>query len=335
LWESRDYGASWNRLPPVVATGAETGIDGTTITDLVSYAPADEPASEALVIATANVAIGTYLGALTAPGIEWSSILITAVFSASLFAAAGSVVLVGEQRFEHGSGRAFAWSLRLSGTLWMLMVVLIAGVAVLQGTRQPAVVPSVLSVGVVLYATGRRNRHRRVTHDESVVLAAVPSPALILGTGGEVIAANPRARRLLSLNGDLSHLPVSAEEGAIRVSLTGLGGEESQATCRPLPDQCGAPSGRYLCVFEPPDGAVDDAGAASDRLENYELTDRERDIVGFLIRGRTYREIGDALYISEATVRSHAHNVYRKTDTSNRAELISLFSHDPRVGRDR
>jgi DNA-binding CsgD family transcriptional regulator len=41
-------------------------------------------------------------------------------------------------------------------------------------------------------------------------------------------------------------------------------------------------------------------------------------------RGYTDRKIGDALNISEHTVRSHLKNLYRKLDVSSKPEAVSL-----------
>jgi DNA-binding NarL/FixJ family response regulator len=51
------------------------------------------------------------------------------------------------------------------------------------------------------------------------------------------------------------------------------------------------------------------------------LSAREREVMQLLARGYTYREIGSRLYISVKTVESHASNVLRKLQLSNRNEL--------------
>ncbi|GAB2757224.1 LuxR family transcriptional regulator [Nocardioides salsibiostraticola] len=54
------------------------------------------------------------------------------------------------------------------------------------------------------------------------------------------------------------------------------------------------------------------------------LTRREREILGHIVVGRTYREIATALFISEKTVSSHVSNLLRKTGTDNRIDLSRL-----------
>ncbi len=68
------------------------------------------------------------------------------------------------------------------------------------------------------------------------------------------------------------------------------------------------------------------AGAAPAREEATDpgldlLSAREREVMQLLARGYTYREIGSRLFISVKTVESHASNVLRKLQLSNRNEL--------------
>lgn len=52
-----------------------------------------------------------------------------------------------------------------------------------------------------------------------------------------------------------------------------------------------------------------------------QLTDREREVLQFIARGYTYRETGEALFISVKTVETHVSSVLRKLQLSNRSEL--------------
>ena len=61
------------------------------------------------------------------------------------------------------------------------------------------------------------------------------------------------------------------------------------------------------------------------------LTRREREVLGYLVAGRTYGEIADSLFISEKTVSAHVSNLLRKTDTSSRREVAALAQ---RLGAD-
>ncbi|AKK10454.1 response regulator [Corynebacterium uterequi] len=51
------------------------------------------------------------------------------------------------------------------------------------------------------------------------------------------------------------------------------------------------------------------------------LTHRENEVLRLLARGYTYREIGQRLFISIKTVETHASNILRKTQQSNRHQL--------------
>ena len=60
------------------------------------------------------------------------------------------------------------------------------------------------------------------------------------------------------------------------------------------------------------------------------LTAREREILGYVVAGRTYGEIARSLVISEKTVSSHISNMLRKTGTANRLDLSRLATrHGP------
>lgn len=55
------------------------------------------------------------------------------------------------------------------------------------------------------------------------------------------------------------------------------------------------------------------------------LTRRETEIFDLLIMDLSNKEIGEKLYISEATVKKHAQNIYKKSLASNRKELVSRY----------
>jgi DNA-binding CsgD family transcriptional regulator len=54
------------------------------------------------------------------------------------------------------------------------------------------------------------------------------------------------------------------------------------------------------------------------------LTAREREVLAYVVAGRTYGEIARELVISEKTVSAHISNLLRKTGTSSRVELAQL-----------
>jgi DNA-binding CsgD family transcriptional regulator len=54
------------------------------------------------------------------------------------------------------------------------------------------------------------------------------------------------------------------------------------------------------------------------------LTRREREVLAHLVRGSSYAEIADALFISDKTVSVHVSNILRKTGARNRVEASAL-----------
>lgn len=60
------------------------------------------------------------------------------------------------------------------------------------------------------------------------------------------------------------------------------------------------------------------------------LSVREREVLRYIARGYTYREIAEELYISVKTVESHVSSVLRKLHLSNRHEL-SRWAHQRRL----
>jgi DNA-binding NarL/FixJ family response regulator len=52
------------------------------------------------------------------------------------------------------------------------------------------------------------------------------------------------------------------------------------------------------------------------------LSNREREVLQFVARGHTYREIGEELYISAKTVENHVRNILKKLQLNRKQELI-------------
>lgn len=55
----------------------------------------------------------------------------------------------------------------------------------------------------------------------------------------------------------------------------------------------------------------------------YNLTPREIEIVSLMRLGQKHKAIADDLFISEATVKKHAQNIYKKTNVTNKFDLIN------------
>lgn len=52
------------------------------------------------------------------------------------------------------------------------------------------------------------------------------------------------------------------------------------------------------------------------------LSEREREVLQYVARGHTYREIGEQLFIAEKTVENHVRNILAKLHLSRKQELI-------------
>ncbi len=78
------------------------------------------------------------------------------------------------------------------------------------------------------------------------------------------------------------------------------------AAGEPAPEPAAGPDGQPVVDNDP---AVD------------ALTRRELEVLRLLARGYTYKEIGAELFISVKTVETHASNILRKTQLSNRYQL--------------
>ena len=63
----------------------------------------------------------------------------------------------------------------------------------------------------------------------------------------------------------------------------------------------------------------------SNIFDKYNLSDRERDVLIYVLKGYSNKKIADILFISLSTVKSHIHNAFKKTGADSRYELIHLI----------
>ena len=54
------------------------------------------------------------------------------------------------------------------------------------------------------------------------------------------------------------------------------------------------------------------------------LSNREGEILGLLLRGKSNKEIERDLFISPHTVRNHIHNIYQKLGVGSRLQLMNF-----------
>lgn len=57
--------------------------------------------------------------------------------------------------------------------------------------------------------------------------------------------------------------------------------------------------------------------------EEYEISERELEVIELLIDGQTNHQISEKLYISVNTVKTHVKNIYKKLNVSNRLQLVN------------
>ncbi|WP_328522209.1 helix-turn-helix transcriptional regulator [Kribbella sp. NBC_00359] len=72
--------------------------------------------------------------------------------------------------------------------------------------------------------------------------------------------------------------------------------------------------------------AVTEHGAKQDRAagDDYGLTDRERDVLALLADGKTNREIGAALYMSQKTASVHVTHILAKLGVRSRVQAAAI-----------
>ncbi|HYK44952.1 MAG TPA: response regulator transcription factor, partial [Parafilimonas sp.] len=62
---------------------------------------------------------------------------------------------------------------------------------------------------------------------------------------------------------------------------------------------------------------------AVEAQNDYHLTPKEKELLHFLVDGKSYKMIADAMQVSLETVKSHVKNVYRKLHVSSNSEAVA------------
>lgn len=57
----------------------------------------------------------------------------------------------------------------------------------------------------------------------------------------------------------------------------------------------------------------------------YKLTEREQEILSLLLQSKSQQAISDELLIAPGTVKTHTHNIYQKTGSANRNQVIAKY----------
>ncbi len=66
--------------------------------------------------------------------------------------------------------------------------------------------------------------------------------------------------------------------------------------------------------------------AGKESISSLNLTDREIQVIGYLIEGMTNKEIARELGVTEQTVKYYINQLLKKTGCTNRVKLVCLFS---------
>jgi DNA-binding CsgD family transcriptional regulator/PAS domain-containing protein len=189
----------------------------------------------------------------------------------------------------------------------------------------------------------------RLKNQTSILRASLDTTAssiLLFDSRGEIVYANPRADRLLSLQTEdallteteneprqpLFSLLCSVVERIVaapedRASWKGRlqtsGGELLACEATRLP-QHEMRAEAVVVLLQPigtdPELMID--GFADD----HDLSRREHEVLRLVVKGASTGNMADQLGISPHTVRDHIKNLYRKTGTSSRSELVGLLS---------
>ncbi len=89
-------------------------------------------------------------------------------------------------------------------------------------------------------------------------------------------------------------------------------------------------------VPAPPRGPGDRAGTGDDERAptagRLRLTDRERQVAALIVDGRTYREVGEMLFLSAKTVEHHVARMRRRSGASSRGQLLDMLGQELGAG---
>lgn len=75
-----------------------------------------------------------------------------------------------------------------------------------------------------------------------------------------------------------------------------------------------------------PSAFVEEGAVSEAFIKEYRISPREADIITYLSRGLSNKEIADTLNISFTTVRTHVYNIFKKTGAGNRVDLLRIIS---------
>jgi DNA-binding CsgD family transcriptional regulator len=60
-------------------------------------------------------------------------------------------------------------------------------------------------------------------------------------------------------------------------------------------------------------------------FENYNFTQREKEIFLLMLEGKSNQDIKNKLFLSIKTVKNHVYNIYKKMGINNRTQLLAFL----------
>jgi DNA-binding CsgD family transcriptional regulator len=192
------------------------------------------------------------------------------------------------------------------------------------------------------------DRHRLMAQTSILraALDATTSSVLLFDGRGDIVYANPPADRLLSLQTE-DELLAETEGEARQPLFTLLSTLVERVSASPHPTavwkgRLRTADGRIMAceVTHLPRGEtradavvilLQPIGAEPEIMidafsSEHGLSRREHEVLQLLVEGATTIAMADSLGISPHTIRDHLKNLYRKTGTSSRSELLGLVS---------
>jgi len=82
----------------------------------------------------------------------------------------------------------------------------------------------------------------------------------------------------------------------------------------------------FLRYLTSPVDILENGEVPQEMLERYGISPREADVIRYVSRGLSNKEIADKLSVSFTTIRTHLYNIFKKTGAASRVELLRILS---------
>ncbi len=74
------------------------------------------------------------------------------------------------------------------------------------------------------------------------------------------------------------------------------------------------------------DGMSANERALQEIINQYQLTEREAEVLSLIAQGHSYKKVAEIMYVSQSTIQTHATNLYRKLGVHSKQEVIDLIN---------